>query len=179
MRSDTRKRHVNYRNNGEVWSQNDCCEASLETHQSQNGENQKALTCFTRRWNRQTNNVNDYIVKKYTFRGEFGYELVIIEMKWKVKAKCVFITLCVGAQSLQSCLTLWPYGLQPTRLLCPWDSPGKNTGEGCHALLQGIFLNWGLNPRLLLCRWILYHWATRDAPSITPWKTKRKGNHSM
>ena len=29
--------------------------------------------------------------------------------------------------------------LQPTRLLCPWDSPGKNTGVGCHALLQGIF----------------------------------------
>ena len=30
------------------------------------------------------------------------------------------------------------YGLQPARLLCPWDSPGKNTGVGCHALLQGI-----------------------------------------
>ena len=31
-----------------------------------------------------------------------------------------------------------PYGLQPARLLCPWDSPGKNTGLGCCALLQGI-----------------------------------------
>ena len=29
--------------------------------------------------------------------------------------------------------------LQPARLLCPWDSPGKNTGVGCHFLLQGIF----------------------------------------
>ena len=29
-----------------------------------------------------------------------------------------------------------PHGLQPTRLLCPWDSPGKNTGVGCHVLLQ-------------------------------------------
>ena len=28
----------------------------------------------------------------------------------------------------------------PPRLLCPWDSPGKNTGVGCHVLLQGIFL---------------------------------------
>ena len=38
------------------------------------------------------------------------------------------------------CLTLLqPYGLQPVRLLCPWDCPGKNTGEGCHFLLQGIF----------------------------------------
>ena len=37
-----------------------------------------------------------------------------------------------------------PYGLQPTRLLCPWDSPGKNTGVGCHFLLQEIFLTQGL-----------------------------------
>ena len=29
-----------------------------------------------------------------------------------------------------------PHGLQPTRLLCPWDFPGKNTGVGCHFLLQ-------------------------------------------
>ena len=29
-----------------------------------------------------------------------------------------------------------PYGWQPTRLPCPWDSPGKNTGVGCHFLLQ-------------------------------------------
>ena len=29
-----------------------------------------------------------------------------------------------------------PHGLQPTRLPCPWDSPGKNTGVGCHFLLQ-------------------------------------------
>ena len=32
---------------------------------------------------------------------------------------------------------LQPYGLQPARLLCSWDSPGKNTGVGCHSLLQG------------------------------------------
>ena len=31
------------------------------------------------------------------------------------------------------------YGLEPTGLLCPWDFPGKNTGVGCQALLQGIF----------------------------------------
>ena len=35
--------------------------------------------------------------------------------------------------------SLQPHGLQPTRLLCPWDSLGKNTGVGCHAPLQGIF----------------------------------------
>ena len=32
--------------------------------------------------------------------------------------------------------SVWPHGPQPTRLLCPWDSPGKNTGLGCHFLLQ-------------------------------------------
>ena len=31
-----------------------------------------------------------------------------------------------------------PHRGQPTRLLCPWDSPGKNTGVGCHFLLQCI-----------------------------------------
>ena len=36
-----------------------------------------------------------------------------------------------------------------TRLHCPWDSPGKNTGVGCHFLLQGTFLTQGSNPCLL------------------------------
>ena len=49
----------------------------------------------------------------------------------------------------QPCPTLRPPGLQPTRLLCPWNSPGKNTGVGCHFLLQGIFLTQGLNLPLL------------------------------
>ena len=83
------------------------------------------------------------------------------------------------AQSLSS---LQPRGLYPTRLLCPWDSPGKNTGVGhvwqkplqyckvislqlikikekkkntgvgCHFLLQGIFPTQGLNPGLPHCR---------------------------
>ena len=37
------------------------------------------------------------------------------------------------------------------------DSPGKNTGVGCHSLLQQIFPTWGWNPGLLHCRQILYH----------------------
>ena len=41
-----------------------------------------------------------------------------------------------AAKSLQSCLTVRPHRRQPTRFLCPWDSPGKNTGVGCHFLLQ-------------------------------------------
>ena len=42
------------------------------------------------------------------------------------------------------------YGLEPTRLLCPWNSQGKNTGVCCHILLQGIFPTQGLN-LVLLC----------------------------
>ena len=53
--------------------------------------------------------------------------------------------------------SLRPLGLQPARLLCPWDFPGKNTGVGCHFLLQGLFPTQGLNLRLLLGRQILYH----------------------
>ena len=59
--------------------------------------------------------------------------------------------------------SLWPHGLWPTRLLCPWNSPGKNAGGGCHALLQGIFLTQGLNLDLLHCRQIFFTvWATRN-----------------
>ena len=43
------------------------------------------------------------------------------------------------------------------------DSPGKNTGMGCHFLLQRIFPTRRWNPYLLHCRWILYHWATCEA----------------
>ena len=50
-----------------------------------------------------------------------------------------------------------PHGLQPTRLLHPWDSPGKNTGVGCHALLQRIFPTQESNPGLPHSRQILYH----------------------
>ena len=52
--------------------------------------------------------------------------------------------------------SLPPHELYPTRLLCPWNPSGKNTGMGCHSLLQGIFLTQGLNPGLLHYRQILY-----------------------
>ena len=45
-------------------------------------------------------------------------------------------TAATAAKSLQSCLTLCDPIEEPTRLPCPWDSPGKNTGVGCHFLLQ-------------------------------------------
>ena len=45
------------------------------------------------------------------------------------------------------------------------DSPGENTGVGCHALLQGLFPTQGLNPGLLHCEWILYHLSHQRSPA--------------
>ena len=45
----------------------------------------------------------------------------------------------------QSCPTLQFHGLEPTRLPCLWNSPGKNTGEGCHFLLREMFPTQGLS----------------------------------
>ena len=58
-----------------------------------------------------------------------------------------------GGLVAQSCPTLFdPVDCSPTMLLCPWDSPDKSTGVGCHALLQGIFQTQGSNWGLLHCR---------------------------
>ena len=48
------------------------------------------------------------------------------------------------------------HGLQPVRLLWPWNSPGKSIGVGCHFLLQAMFPTQGLKLSLLHCRQILY-----------------------
>ena len=53
--------------------------------------------------------------------------------------------------------SLQPHGLQPMRLLCLWDSPVKNTGVGCHSLLQRIFPTQRSNLGLPHCRRILNH----------------------
>ena len=68
----------------------------------------------------------------------------------------------------QSYLTLQPRGLQPARLLCPWNSSGESTGVGCHSLLQGIFLTQGWNLGLLHCRRILCHLSHQAFPPNTP-----------
>ena len=68
---------------------------------------------------------------------------------------------CMCDKLLQLCPTLcnsmfcWS-----ARLLCPWDSPGKNTGVGCHALLQGIFPTEGSNASILH----LLHWQVDSLP---------------
>ena len=59
--------------------------------------------------------------------------------------------------------SLRSHGLWPARLLCPWTSPGKNTGVGFHAFLQGIFPTQGLNPVLLTAVRFFTVWATRES----------------
>ena len=64
--------------------------------------------------------------------------------------------------------SLRPRGLWPARLLCPWDSPGKDTGVGSLSLLQVIFLTQELNLGLLHCRQILYCLSHQGSPTLKP-----------
>ena len=84
-----------------------------------------------------------------------------------------------GAEFLQMCCSysvvsysLRPRGLYPTGLLCPWSSPGKNTGVGCHTLFQGIFVTRGSNlglPRRWVIRKLSEIWASASMwPHVFP-----------
>ena len=66
----------------------------------------------------------------------------------------LFIILCLVAQSCPA--LCHPMDCRPPGSSVSGDSPGKNTGVGCHSLLQGIFPTQGSNPGLPHCRWILY-----------------------
>ena len=66
-------------------------------------------------------------------------------------------------KSCQTLVTLWT--VKPAKLLCPWDSPSKNTAVGCHLLLQEIFPTQELNSRLLHCRQILYQLSYEESLS--------------
>ena len=72
-------------------------------------------------------------------------------MEWHL-SKCLLLLFSCYVVSL-----LWPYGLQPTRLLCPWDFLSKNTGVSSHFFFQGNFPTQGLNLHLL-------HWQADCLP---------------
>ena len=78
---------------------------------------------------------------------------------------CVCLVASVMCNSLQPCSFV---DCKLARFLCPWDSPGKNIGVGCHFLLQGTFLTQGPNPGLLHCRQILYHLSYQGSPLTGP-----------
>ena len=102
-----------------------------------------------------------FFVSKVTEDGDFSHEikrLLLLGRKAVTKHCC---WCCLVASVMSS--SVRPYGPQPAKQLCPWDSLGRSTGVGCHALHQGIFPNQGVNSDLLHCRHILYCWATREA----------------
>ena len=91
------------------------------------------------------------IIKKFTNKkcwqgcGEKG---TLLHCCWKCKLvatmeNSMLVYLLSRVQLLQV------RGLQPARLLCPWDAPHKKTGVGCYVPLQGILPTQGSNPRLL------------------------------
>ena len=75
---------------------------------------------------------------------------------------------CLGSESENVSHSAVPnsaiHRLYPTRLLCPWNSPGKNTGVGCRSLLQGIVPTQGSNLGLSHCRQILHHLSHQGSP---------------
>ena len=95
-------------------------------------------------------NYLEFSTREICLFSPFSY-LVIYMYQQRLMDACV--CLCsVMSDSLRPAWTL-----QPSRLLCPWDSPGKNTGVGCHDLLQGIFPAQGLNQHHL-------HWQVDSLP---------------
>ena len=102
--------------------------------------------------------------------------------KTSVSLSFPFLTLILAFQSILYSLflsmkvkvlvALWcpvvcdSHGLWPARLLCPWNSPGKNTGESSHSLFQGIFQTQGLNLVLPQCKWIPYNLSHQGSASF-------------
>ena len=77
---------------------------------------------------------------------EFSYPLIRLHISTSHQLNHT-LTLALVVQLLNCVQLLQPQGLQPIRFLCPWNFPGKNTGVGCHFLLQ--FLPYNLaNPHL-------------------------------
>ena len=76
----------------------------------------------------------------------------------------IFTPVCTSSKLVaQSCLCN-PMDYSPADS-CPWDSPGKNTGVGCHFLLKGIFPTQKLNSGLLHCRKIIYLLSYQGSPA--------------
>ena len=86
---------------------------------------------------------------------------ILVKIKWDVIQSLSSNRVLKWTKVLvtQSC----PTHCGSIRLLGPWDVPGKNTGVGCHSLLQGIFWTQGSNSGLLHCKQILYHLSHQGA----------------
>ena len=80
----------------------------------------------------------------------------------------------VALKSESESLSAVSDSLRPRGLLCPWNSPGQNTGVGSLSLLQGIFPTQEWNLGLLHCRWSLYQLSYQGSPKGDNGKKKKK-----
>jgi len=76
---------------------------------------------------------------------------MLLWWSWQTNTHCCAVLSPSGMSN-----SLWPHGLLPARLLCPWDSPGQKTTVGSHFLLQGISPTQGPDRGFLHCRPILH-----------------------
>ena len=107
---------------------------------------------------------NFFLFNKLSSIQLHGYTTFCLSSHQLMDIWIIFVHVCsVLSNSLR------PHGLQPTRLLCPWNSPGQNTGMGSLSLLQGIFPTQGSNPGLPHCRRVLYHLSHQGSSRILEW----------
>ena len=89
---------------------------------------------------------------------------------WGIKLGHICLHVLCCSQSLSWRLTLCnPLDCSPPGSSVHGDSLGRNTGVGCHSLLQGIFPTQRSNPGLLHCRQVLYHLSHQKSPRILKW----------
>ena len=106
-----------------------------------------------------------------------------------IQNSCTFFSYVLSLSVISN--SLWPMDCSLPGSSVHGDSPGKNTGVGCHALLQEIFPTQGSNPSLLHCRQILYQLNCQGSPyflippsicvseivdSVNRFKSSKKGN---
>ena len=101
-------------------------------------------------------------------KGTLAVNNTLDKLEFYIHIMCVCVCVCVCSVFGHSVMSdsLWPHGLQPDRLLCPWNFPGKNTRACCHFLLRGIFPTQGSN----LCLLHFLHWQADSLPLAPPGK---------
>jgi len=125
-------------------------------------------------------NTNNKFAKGHGEKGtsvHCWWECKLVQPLWRTvwrfpkrTKKRIAMCVCCSSVQLLSCVQLFatPWTI-PTRILCPWNSPGKNTGVGSHSFLQGIFPTLGLNLGLPYFRQIFYHLSHQGSPDKLPY----------
>ena len=93
------------------------------------------------------------------FVSEAPINICVLVFMWT----CLQLCVCLVASN-----SLWPHALKPAGFLCPWNFPGKNTGVGCHFLLQGDLSDPGIEPTSLASPAL----AGRFFTSSTTWEAR-------